>query len=117
MASIEDAAYFLERRIDLGLETDKDALLVYDRCITLGNAVVNAQYEELERERQARLTQNMSAEQRLQKLLERARREREERAKEPAAVAAHRQRYRQRQQAIVAAGERVLDGLIKGGLE
>ena len=44
-------------------------------------------------------------------------REREQRAQKPQAVEAFKQRHQQRQEAIVAAGERVLHGLQCGGLE
>ena len=117
LATVEQAVLFLERRLEMGLETDPDALYVYDRCMALGSAVVNAQFKELEKEQAEKFSQGLTTEQRLQRLHERARREREQGVKKPQAVEAFKQRYQERQQAIVAAGERVLDGMQRGYFE
>ena len=93
---------FFETRIDLDVETDPDNLLVLSRVISLGHSVVNATDELKGREEAAKISQGISAEQRRQRLLGRARQDRDNSSQEHVGVAA----FKQQQQAITAADEK-----------
>ena len=82
--------------------TDPDTLLALSGIISLGHRVVNAIYELKAREEAAKISQGISAEQRRQRLLERARQDRDNSSQEHVGVAA----FKQQQQAIAAAGEK-----------
>ena len=92
---------FVETRIDLDFETDPDTLLALSCIISLGHRVVNATFELKGREEAAKISQGISAEQRRQRLLERARQDRDNRSHEPVRCAAFKQ-----QQLAITAGEK-----------
>ena len=93
---------FFETRIDLDFETDPDTLLVLSRVISLGHSVVSATDALKGREEAAKISQGISAEQRRQRLLDRARQDRDNSSQEHVGVAA----FKQQQQAITAADEK-----------
>ena len=102
LGTIDQTVLFVATRIDLHLGTDPDTLLALSCIISLGHRVVNAIYELKAREEAAKISQGISAEQRRQRLLERARQARDNSSQEHVGVAA----FKQQQQAITAAAEK-----------